>query len=231
MIHGTLASIEPEKSGSEADDASVAAHAALFRSALAALVISDGGPVGAVEVYSREQDAFGGGDTDTLTWIASGLGERVPLSAGATKRRLDTAQELARRLANEKWQLLQDKNAARELLAAVASQVRTPLVSILAFADILLMNEPRNLTERQMKQLKILKRNGRLLALLIDELTDLSAVETGILSQEPSDFEFRRLRRDLLENLTPIFQGLPQKLQLALPLDESPGEDARDQLA
>lgn len=231
IIQGTLASTEPEKPAPEANEPPVVAHAVLFRSALAAPLISDDGIVGAIEVYSRGQDVFGRRDTDNLSGIAGRLGERVPLSAGAIRRSLEAVQALARRLAKEKRDLLQSSEAISEFLSTVASQVRTPLIGIRALTDILLLNSPRNLTERQMQQLKILKRNGWQLALLIDDLAHLSRIESGTLSREPSDSDFRRLRRELLENLSPILKVPPQMPWPELPMRETNLEADRDRLA
>jgi signal transduction histidine kinase/CheY-like chemotaxis protein len=74
-------------------------------------------------------------------------------------------------------------NAAKsEFLANMSHEIRTPLGAVLGFSE-LLGSEAINPAEKK-TALDVIKRNGRMLAHLVDDILDLSKVEAGKLSVE-----------------------------------------------
>jgi PAS domain S-box-containing protein len=73
-----------------------------------------------------------------------------------------------------------DANTAKtEFLATVSHEVRTPLHGILGMAQLLRRTD---LSERQAGFLETLARSGRTLLSLIDDILDISRIETGLLT-------------------------------------------------
>jgi signal transduction histidine kinase len=72
----------------------------------------------------------------------------------------------------ESRELQRVATAKSDFLTTVSHELRTPLTSILAFADMLKRNKLGNLLEKQERQLGIIQRSGRRLAVLIDDLLD-----------------------------------------------------------
>ncbi len=129
--------------------------------------------------------------------------------------------EEERRRADADLQLIRAQTQVQELaiveqerkrfLSVVSHELKTPLTSILAFADILTRHSDP-LTERQIKHLNLVKRNGRRLDQLIGDLLDVSRIETGNFSLEFSDVPISDLFDDLTESLQGMFELKSQKL-------------------
>ncbi|HVY28214.1 MAG TPA: HAMP domain-containing sensor histidine kinase [Polyangiaceae bacterium] len=74
-------------------------------------------------------------------------------------------------------------------LAALSHELRTPLNAILGFADVLLAEVDGPLTEDARESLSVIRSSGEHLRALIDDILDLSALESGELrlSSRPVD--------------------------------------------
>jgi len=69
--------------------------------------------------------------------------------------------------------------AKSQFLANMSHELRTPLNSVLGFAQVLEFNTKEPLTPRQARQVGQIRRSGRHLLTLIDEVLDLSKIEAG----------------------------------------------------
>ncbi|GEM_PF-3259567 len=72
--------------------------------------------------------------------------------------------------------------AKAEFLAAVSHELRTPLNSICGFAQILLDGIPTPLTESQTEDVQLIRAGGHQLLALINDILDISMIESGELS-------------------------------------------------
>ena len=80
----------------------------------------------------------------------------------------------------------EEANATKSaFLANMSHEIRTPLGAVLGFSE-LLMGQDLSASERN-NSLEVIKRNGRLLSNLINEILDLSKVEAGRLEIEKVD--------------------------------------------
>ncbi len=102
-------------------------------------------------------------------------------------------------------------NQAKSLfLANMSHELRTPLNAILGFAQILLRED--NLDENFEKNLKIINRSGQHLRELINDVLEMSKIESGKTKLENKEFDFRLLLNDLQK----MFQGKCESKQLKL---------------
>jgi two-component system CheB/CheR fusion protein len=86
--------------------------------------------------------------------------------------------------------------AKTQFLTNMSHEIRTPMTSILGFADLLMDADlPR---EKQIAYLKAIRRNGKALLELINEILDLSKIEAGKMSVESVDCSIRQLIADVL---------------------------------
>ncbi|MBX3034611.1 MAG: response regulator [Bdellovibrionaceae bacterium] len=105
-------------------------------------------------------------------------------------------------------------------LANMSHEIRTPLGAILGFADLLA--EPESTTEEKENYLGIIRRNGETLSHLINDILDLSKVESGRLDVERVRFSLRDVVDEVVALLSVRAQekSLPIKVSYATGLPE-----------
>jgi len=118
----------------------------------------------------------------------------------AEKKLIEYSTTLEEKVARRTEELSIAKNAAEvanraksNFLSQMSHELRTPLNAILGFNQ--LMQRDSSLTSEQKEHLAIINRNGQHLLKLINEVLDLSKIESGQISLDPVDFDL-----DLLLN-------------------------------
>ena len=86
-------------------------------------------------------------------------------------------------------------NAKTNFLANMSHEIRTPLNSILGFTELMLSSDMS--LEDQVKNLATIRKNGHLLLKIIDEILDISKIETGHLELEEIETNLIQLLVDL----------------------------------
>ncbi len=110
---------------------------------------------------------------------------------------------------------LQEDNEARAFfLSAVSHELRTPLTSIIAFNDLLLRNTSDNLGEREIKHLELIRRNSKQLALLVDDLLDLSYLGSNKIKLIPEHFRPSEALEQIALSVDPMFSVKGQRLKV-----------------
>lgn len=118
---------------------------------------------------------------------------------------LSVAQDLAKRasLAIENARLyakaFEASRAKSAFLANISHEIRTPLGAMLGFAELIM--EEKNLSTTQVDYASTIARNGRQLLRLVDEVLDLSKVESERIQIERVPFSLR----DLLQEVSELF--------------------------
>jgi CheY-like chemotaxis protein/CHASE3 domain sensor protein len=88
-----------------------------------------------------------------------------------------------------------------EFLANMSHELRTPLNSILVLARILKDNKPLNLSEDQIKYASVIFNAGNDLLTLINDILDLSKIESGKLDMQNEDIRVS----DILSDMQSLF--------------------------
>lgn len=123
----------------------------------------------------------------------------------------------AQELEAERRELELVSDAKAEFLSTVSHELRTPLASILAFADILARNRAANLNADQLEQVELIRRNGRRLGVLINDLVDLSAIEADRFDIAPAEFDARELLSEVAASFGPTADSRQQALAVEVP--------------
>jgi len=100
--------------------------------------------------------------------------------------------------------------AKSEFLAKMSHEFRTPLNAILGFAQV--MGRDSSLSSTQQEQLKIINQSGEHLLNLINDVLEMSKIESGKVSLNAMDFDLLKI----LENLKSLLQLKARLKGLAL---------------
>jgi PAS domain S-box-containing protein len=103
--------------------------------------------------------------------------------------------------ANERLQELDRLKS--EFLATMSHELRTPLNSIIGFTGILRQGLAGPLNDEQQKQLGMVHFSARHLLGLINDLLDLSRIESGKMDVQVSDFQVAEVIEEVVQSLMP----------------------------
>ena len=110
-----------------------------------------------------------------------------------------------------------------EFLANMSHELRTPLNSILVLAEVLRDNKPGSLTNDQVKYASVIVNAGNDLLALINDILDLSKIESGKLEIQNETVKIA----DILYDAKVLFDEIAakKKMQFAVSVDKSlPGQ-------
>jgi signal transduction histidine kinase/CheY-like chemotaxis protein len=100
-------------------------------------------------------------------------------------------QQVARELAAKNADLIQLNRLKDEFLACISHELKTPLTAVLGLSSLLKDQSLGTLNERQSRYARLIHQNGRHLILIVNNILDLTRIETGQLELhlEPVEVE------------------------------------------
>lgn len=155
------------------------------------------------------------GKAEFLLGISEDITERKYMET----QRLELIQAQAARSAAEKHAekmayLMEAANEASRaksaFLANISHEIRTPLGAMIGFTELAL--EDKKIPPEHLQHLKTVDRNGRLLLQLVDEILDLSKVESKHINIENVSFDLLQL----LDELSDLFRVKASEKSLEL---------------
>ena len=87
----------------------------------------------------------------------------------------------------------QIKREQSHFLAKMGHEIKNPLNSILLLSHVLASNKEGNLTEEQLQYAKVIRKAGRNLLKLVDNILDMRQFESGKMNLKPRDFNVHDL--------------------------------------
>ncbi|MCX7785936.1 MAG: PAS domain S-box protein [candidate division WOR-3 bacterium] len=133
-------------------------------------------------------------------------------------RDITPQKEIALQLQSAKEAAEAANRAKTAFLANMSHELRTPMHSILGFTDILLEKEENNHKERK-EFLNIIRNSSDKLLHIINELLDLSRIETGKITVEHKEFDIFELANRIRFTYQP--KALEKNLQFKLMLSKN----------
>jgi len=105
-----------------------------------------------------------------------------------------------------------------EFLANMSHELRTPLNSLLILSKMLADNREGNLSEKQVEFAQTIQTSGTDLLALINDILDLSKIESGTLMLDLNSLAFGEIRDDVLRNFAQLADQ--KNLELGVYLEE-----------
>ena len=105
-------------------------------------------------------------------------------------------------------------------LANMSHEIRTPLNGILGFASLL--NDPEITVDLQEKYYSIISQSGQRLLSTINDLIDISRIETGIIETEITAFDLNILFDEIFSFFKPEFTKKSVEFKLNKALEKTP---------
>ncbi len=115
-----------------------------------------------------------------------------------------------------------------EFVSLVSHELRTPLTSIKGYIDLLLDGDAGELTGEQREYLGIVKNNAERLIALINDLLDVSRIESGKIELHCSPVDLTCLIHGVADSLRPSIEEKGQHLTLTLADGHEPLPGGRD---
>ncbi|MFD2163552.1 HAMP domain-containing protein [Paradesertivirga mongoliensis] len=128
-------------------------------------------------------------------------------------------EEARRSLEEKAEQLTLTSKYKSEFLANMSHELRTPLNSLLILAQQLFENHEGNLTEKQIRYAKTIHSCGDDLIQLINDILDLSKIESGVISADIMPVSFKEIASFVESTFKPISET--KNLNFEIDVDES----------
>jgi len=107
-----------------------------------------------------------------------------------------------------------------EFLSNMSHELRTPLNSIMSLSQLMISRGVDKDPAKAVEYLKVIDRNGRQLLNLINDILDLTKIESGRMDIFPTKFEAKRIIDGVLETVTPLAQK--KNIQFETRIDQVP---------
>ncbi|HSL45754.1 MAG TPA: GAF domain-containing protein [Anaerolineales bacterium] len=104
-----------------------------------------------------------------------------------------------------------------EFVATVSHELRTPMTSIRGYVDVLLMGAAGAVNENQAHFLTIIKNNTERLNILVNDLLDVSRIESGRVTLSPQAVDLREIAEDVIGDV--LRRSQEENKPMALSLD------------
>lgn len=138
---------------------------------------------GEIKVHRRDGNEFIANVDETPVFTEKGdLSGIMFISYDITGRK-----KAERALLHSKLMAEEANRTKSEFLANMSHELRTPLNSIIGFSEILLLNKNGELNDKQIRYTKNIVTSGKHLLELINDILDISKVESGNMEFEPEN--------------------------------------------
>ena len=125
--------------------------------------------------------------------------------------------ERTRELREANERLMELDRMKSQFLATMSHELRTPLNSILGFTSLMREGMAGPLTSEQQRQLGFVHSSGEHLLALINDLLDLSRIESGRMHVAMAPFDFASVAAEVGQNLKPLIEQKGLKLEIHVP--------------
>ncbi len=152
--------------------------------------------------------------TEELLSQSQSLAGELSAQQEELRRANDELHDKGRSLEEKAEQLTLTSKYKSEFLANMSHELRTPLNSLLILAQQLFENHEGNLTEKQIKYAKTIHSCGDDLIQLINDILDLSKIESGVISADVLPVSFKEIASFVESTFKPISETKNLKFEI-----------------
>lgn len=148
-----------------------------------------------------------------------------------TQGRLQELENLQSQLKLTNQELTRLVRASKENLSNLAHELKTPLTSIIGYADLFLRQQRQKEDLRNapnMDNIERVLRSGRLLLRLINDALEISRYDAGVMKLQPMPTEVRGLIQSIWEMIEALARA--KNLELQINCEEAPDQVTTDPL-
>lgn len=109
-----------------------------------------------------------------------------------------------------------------EFISTVSHELRTPMTSIKGYTDLLSSDKIGPLTETQRKFVQVIKNNANRLTALVNDILDVSRIDTGRIKLNPHFINLTTLIQDVLTGFSNQIKSKSLRVTTHLPADLPP---------
>jgi len=186
---------------------------------------SSGHIIGTLIIASRNLHSFNSGEIHLLNTIGEGLGpalknaELYEVLRGKNRQLDEQNQELRsrqRKLVEKSREVEVASRLKSEFLANMSHELRTPLNVVIGFSELLLDQVPGPVNKKQRECLADILSSGRHLLGLIDQVLDLSKIESGRTELKLAEVALPEVIESLKNTMLPILKPKRQILDIRI---------------
>ena len=166
-----------------------------------------------LELFARHKD----GREFPVEVSLSPISTEEGMLTSAAIRDITERKAVQRKLQEQNVELARASEAKTNFLAGMSHELRTPLNAIIGFTGTLLMRLPGPLNDEQEKQLKTVQWAGHHLLALINDLLDLTRIESGETHLELADVDCCEVANEAGTQVRNQAEAKGLRLELHLP--------------
>ncbi|XP_074280411.1 histidine kinase 5-like isoform X2 [Silene latifolia] len=137
------------------------------------------------------------GETIGINYIGMDITDQVKKRERMAKLQEEIAVQRATEIKlNKTIHITEETMMAKQMLATMSQEIKSPLTGVLGVADIL---STTNMDRQQRELLNVMISSGDLVLQLINDILDLSKVESGVMRLEATKFRPREVVRHVLQ--------------------------------
>ncbi|NQW20603.1 MAG: GAF domain-containing protein [Chloroflexi bacterium] len=184
-----------------------------MKSWIAVPLFVNGAGIGVLHIRTRKRKAYGDREVRIAENIAAQMAGALSVSRA---HELSLISEQSRIIAEAEKRELEAVEEQRDyFLSTISHELKTPLTSLIAFADFLARDRESNLSDRQMQQIHVMQRSARRLDVLVNDLLDISRIDAGTIVLEVREFDLQILLTEIIDEFQPVFREKQQTLKLS----------------